>query len=60
MTIQDSAFALNKSGHLLVGGFQVTGDMLPAMPSPRLLTEILEPLSMEIVLVVVIKILLVL
>ena len=32
LNVIDSSFALNKSGHLLVGGFQVTGDMLPKMP----------------------------
>jgi hypothetical protein len=32
LQIVDSAFALNKTGHLLVGGFQVTGDSLPVLP----------------------------
>lgn len=32
LQITDSAFALNKTGHLLVGGFKVKGEMLPIMP----------------------------
>jgi hypothetical protein len=32
MKITDSAFALNKSGHVLVGGFKVAGPMLPMLP----------------------------
>jgi len=33
LEITDSAFALNKTGHLLVGGFKVKGACLPAIPS---------------------------
>lgn len=33
LQITDSAFALNKTGHLLVGGFKVKGDALPPMPT---------------------------
>lgn len=32
LAIIDSSFALNKTGHLIVGGFQVKGDILPPMP----------------------------
>jgi hypothetical protein len=32
LQIVESSFALNKTGHLLVGGFQVTGESLPLLP----------------------------
>lgn len=32
ISVLDSSFALNKTGHLLVGGFQVKGAMLPHLP----------------------------
>jgi hypothetical protein len=32
LEIVESSFALNKTGHLLVGGFQVTGETLPELP----------------------------
>lgn len=32
LKVLDSSFALNKSGHLLVGGLRLTGDVLPAIP----------------------------
>lgn len=32
LEVLDSSFALNKTGHLLVGGFQVKGAMLPHLP----------------------------
>jgi len=32
LTVVDSSFALSKSGHMIVGGFQVQGECLPAMP----------------------------
>jgi len=33
LKIVDSSFALNKTGHLLVGGFKVAGPMLPGLPT---------------------------
>jgi len=33
LEITDSKFALNKTGHMIVGGFKVKGDALPTMPN---------------------------
>jgi hypothetical protein len=33
VSVVDSAFALNRTGHMIVGGFQVVGDCLPMMPA---------------------------
>lgn len=41
LQVVDSAFALNKTGHLLVGGFKIEGKDLPHLPGDNLSWEML-------------------